>query len=150
MNLPSDLVVWKLTVFDNAGVEARHYFMNSAPDSLHMLQRTFAISYTKSIVVVGGGKITHRVQSERCYLSNNCGAGVRMPGSACNGRRLPNEPLEVALPAMYEHPASHLAQPIEQLSVLNPDAKQPWHSQLGHLTVNSIEETSDPVTHDYP
>ncbi len=146
--VPSNYDSWKLSVLDEAGKELRHYYMNSCPTGQgYEAHRTFLLSYTKSIVVVGGGKVTHRVQDPNCHSIDNCGPGGY--DDVCRApRSLPNEP-DVPVPAMYQDPADGKLKPTTELSQLNPTLSQPWHSQLGHLTITSVEVTTDPVTQDY-
>ena len=149
-SVPSNYDSWKLSVLDEAGKELRHYYMNACPFQEGMnweSHRTFLLSYTKSIIVVGGGKVTHRVQDPNCYSIDNCGPGNVPPG-ACAPRKLANEP-DVPVPAMYQDPADGQLKPTTELSVQNPTLSQPWDSQLGHLTITSVEVTTDPVTKDY-
>ena len=146
--VPSNYDSWKLSVLDEAGKELRHYYMNSSPVGRgYESHRTFLLSYTKSIVVVGGGKVTHRIQDSNCHSIDNCGPG-NVDDVCFAPRSLPNEP-DVPVPAMYQDPADHQLKPTTELSELNPTLSQPWHSQLGHLTITSVEVTTDPVTKDY-
>ncbi len=147
--VPSNYDTWELGVFDHTGAEARHYYMNAFPMGGYESHRTFLLSYTKSIVVVGGGKITYSVHDSNCHAIDNCGAGSQDAANCVDARTLPNEPRNVTLPAMYQDAQDLLIKPTEQLSALNADAVQPWHSQLGHLTVTAVEATDDPVTQDY-
>jgi hypothetical protein len=131
---------------------ARHYYMNSFPDAINSgweSHRTFLINYTKSIVIVGGGKITYLVQDSNCHAIDNCGAG-NVPDDVCPApRTIPNEPTAM-LPAMYKDPADGKVKATASLNELsNGSVAQPWHSQAGHLTITKIEETADPVTMDY-
>ena len=112
--------------------------------------QTYLLSYTKSIVVVGGGKVTHRIHEPNCRAADNCGA-LPPSGTVCESpRNLPNEPADIALPAMYQDPTDNQLKPISELvlGVANPMG-QPWHTQLGHLSVLSVEITDEPVTHDF-
>ncbi len=146
----SNYDTWKLSVFDEHGVEVRHYFMNSFPLGMGFeSHRTFLLGYTKSIVVVGGGKVTHFIHDPNCHSIDNCGPPNR-PDDFCDARSLPNEPVNVLLPPMYQDPEDKMLKETSALSELNPTALQPWHSQLGHLTVTAVEATDDPVTTDYP
>ncbi len=151
--LPNERTTWKLTVFDEVGVEARHYYLNSVPYSDQIINTSFAISYTKTIVVVGGGKITYVVQDPDCRVVDNCGPNTASAAAPCEPRNIPNEPADVALPAMYPKPTidgnNQVLVPTHELSVVNPTATQPWHSQIGHLTITKIEATADPPATDY-
>jgi hypothetical protein len=142
---------WQLSVFDESGKEQRHYFMNSCPPGLGFERHsTFLLGFTKSIVVVGGGKVTHRIQDLNCRSVDNCGNGSHSDEGICSGARtLPNEP-DIPPPAMYQDPADHQLKPTLELSEVNFTLSQPWHSQLGHLTITKVEVTTDPLTQDYP
>ncbi len=61
-----------------------------------------------------------------------------------------HEPADLALPALYQDPEDNQLKPISELvsGVANPMA-QPWHTQLGHLSVLSVEVTDEPATHDF-
>ena len=148
--IPSNYDSWKLSVLDQAGVELRHYYMNAFPPGMSFeSHRTFLLSYTKSIVVVGGGQVTHRVQDPNCIAIDNCGDASAIDDFCAAPRYLPNEPTTLTLPAMYQDPQDGVVKPTSELSVLNPTLSQPWHSQLGHLTITAVEPTDDPVTHNY-
>lgn len=140
----------KMTVFDDKGAEARHYYMNSfsAAQENHF---AFLSSYKKSIVIVGGGKIEHKIFDSNCHAIDNCNAG-EVVGTTCNQpRRLPGADSQLMLPPFYQNPndgykigATNLISPI------NNTRNQPWKAQASHITVTAIEKTSDPVTMDYP
>ncbi len=140
---------WRLSVLDEMGVELRHYFMNSLPPGRgYESHRTFLLSYTKSIVVVGGGKVTHLVHGPNCRSIDNCGL-YQLEPEGCAPRNIPNEPAATVLPATYLDAEDQQLKPTNVLSVFNPEATQPWRSNLGHLTVTAVEATDDPVTQDY-
>ncbi len=150
-SIPSNYNVMRLSVFDDKGAEARHYYMNSFPAGGGWeSHRTFLISYTKSIVVVGGGKITYLVQDSNCHAIDNCGAG-NVPDDSCNGpRSLPGNDATTMLPAMYKDPKDGVVKGTASLNQLSKGSvAQPWHSQASHLTITKIEETADPVTMNY-
>jgi hypothetical protein len=151
--IPSGHNVWKLTVYDDKGAEARHYFMNSFPaggprPGYWESDRLFQVSFTKSIVIVGGGFIEHAVQDPDCLTVDNCGPDGSGDGSCPDPRSLLLEPT-AELPAKYEDPDDRRLKPTLELSAFNPKFHQPWHSQLGHLTVTQIEATTDPVSMNY-
>lgn len=149
--IPSNYNVMKLTVFDNNMMPARHYYMNSFPAGGGWeSHRTFLVSYMKSIVVVGGGKITYLVQDSNCHAIDNCGAG-NVPDDSCPApRNLPGADAQTMLPAMYKDPADGKVKATASLNQLsNGSTAQPWHSQAGHFTITKIEETADPVTMNY-
>ena len=150
----SNYNVIKLTVFDDKGVEARHYYMNSFTKTEFESHRTFLISYTKSIVIVGGGHIEHMVQDANCHAIDNCGSGPVGDGpNDCNGgRNLPKEPATTMLPPKYKDPADGMLKNTPDVAKGGyPQATlaQPWHAQAGHLTVTAIEATTDDVKKDY-
>lgn len=150
----SNYNVIKLVIFDDKGMEARHYYMNSFPRTEFESHRTFLAAYTKSIVIVGGGHIEHFVQDKNCHAIDNCGSGTVGDGpNDCNAaRNIPNEPATVMLPAKYMDPLDGKIKPTPQVAAGYPGATlaQPWHAQAAHLTVTAIEATNDPVNMDYP
>jgi hypothetical protein len=150
----SNYNVVKLTVFDDKGMEARHYYMNSFTQTSFESHRTFLISFTKSIVIVGGGHIEHLVQDFNCHAIDNCGSGPVGDGpNDCNGgRNIPKEPATTMLPPKYKDPLDGVVKNTPEVAKGGyPQATlaQPWHSQAGHLTVTAIELTTDPVTKNY-
>ena len=146
---------WKLTVFDENGAEARHFYMNSfPPTSLNPnffgeSDRTYLLSYTKSIVVIGGGKVSYLIADSNCQVNDNCGPGQVQNNDCRAPRNIPNEPADTMLPAQYMHPTTKMLVPTADLSAMNDTAAQPWHAQLGHLTITAAEKTDQPVNHDF-
>jgi hypothetical protein len=145
--VPSNYDPWKLSVLDEAGLELRHYYLNSfQPDLQFESHRTFFLSYSKSIVVVGGGKVTHRVQDPNCLAIANCDPNGDL---TCHPRYLPNEPMSLMPPAVYQDPQDGVVKPTSELTI-HAEFTPRSINQLGHLTITAVEETDDPVTHDYP
>lgn len=143
--------VIKLTVFDDAGKEARHFYMNSFPDTSFESHRTFLASYTKTIVIVGGGHIEHLVQDSNCHAIDNCGAG-NVSDTSCDGaRNLPGMDGNLMLPAKYKDPKDGMIKntPLVAPGIPGASLAQPWHAQAGHIKVTKLEPTNDPVTMDY-
>jgi hypothetical protein len=139
----------KMTVFDETGAEARHYYMNSfsKAEENHF---AFLSSYKKSIVIVGGGKIEHMVFDKNCHAIDNCNANT-VAGSTCNSpRRIPGPDGQLMLPPFYENPNDGNKIVATNLISITASRMQPWKAQASHLTVTAIEETSDPVTMNYP
>ena len=98
--------------------------------------RTFRLGYSKTIDVVGGGFVEYLIEDSNCHAIDNCGIGD-VNDTVCNAAQfIPNEPNAV-LPAQYMDPAS---QKLVPLAVLNSvtGASQPWHAQIGHLTITSV------------
>jgi hypothetical protein len=145
--------VWELAVFDELGQPARRYYMNAFPPDRDLQSNgVFRLSYTKSIVVVGGGNVTHRVQVPRCEVRDNCSLAGEEGCFGSPSYYLPNEPTDLELPSMYLDPVEQVLKPTIELSGWARHvgaAQQPWHANLGHLTITSVEETDDAVTHDY-
>jgi hypothetical protein len=141
--------------FRREGRRGTTYYMNSFPPPVldpppnlpmyYESHRLFSLSYTKSIVVVGGGRVTYLVQDSNCQVAINCEANV---DPTCTVRSLPNEQNEL-VPPMYQDPADDMLKPTTQLSMYNPTLMQPWKASLGHLTINNVEVTDDPVTQNY-
>jgi len=139
----------KMTVYDDKGAEARHYFMNafSKAEESHY---AFLSSYKKSIVIVGGGKIEHMVFDSNCHAIDNCNAG-EVKGTTCNApRRLPGADGQAMLPPFYKNPNDGYKLGATDLISITASRMQPWKSQASRLTVTALEKTDDPVTMDYP
>jgi hypothetical protein len=139
----------RMTVFDDKGVEARHFFMNAfstAQDSHTVLMS----SYKKSIVIVGGGKIEHMVFSSNCRAIDNCGGGEVLGSNCDSPRRLPGEDALRLLPPFYANPNDAYKVVTTNLISISAARTQPWKAQASHLTVKAIEATDDLVTIDYP
>jgi hypothetical protein len=139
----------RLTVFDDKGAEARHFFMNafSTAQENHL---AFLSSYKKSIVIIGGGKIEHMVFDSNCHAIDNCNAG-EVIGTTCNApRRLPGGDGQLMLPPFYANPNDGYKVVATNLISITAARTQPWKSQASHLKVTAIEETNDPVTMNYP
>ena len=139
--VPTDYNVMRLRVLDASHNELARYYMNAFPQgSGAESHRTFLFSYQHTIDVPGQGFVEYRFQDANCKAVDNCGAGnVDDHGPCDTGRALPNEP-NVTLPAMYTDVASSVQPHLVPLAELNPQsgAAQPWHAQLGHLTVTNI------------
>jgi hypothetical protein len=141
----SNYNVVKLTIYDDAGVEKRHFYMNAAPDTGALTDweahYTFLASYTKSIVVIGGGKIEHLVQDSNCHAIDNCGADY-VNGNVCpQPRKLPAPDDTLTLPTKYQDPKDGMVKNTSQLVAGYPNLVnlgQPWHAQAGHLKITAI------------
>ncbi len=153
-SLVSNYDVWKLTVFDDAMQPVRHYYMNAGVEANpgtwenHV---TFLASYTKSIVVIGQGKIEHLIQDRNCHAIDNCGPDA-VVGDVCPApRKLPGADANLLLPSKYKDPTDGIVKSTLLLESAYPSATlaQPWHAQAAHLTITAITKTSDPVTKDY-
>ena len=144
--------VLKLSVFDNQGMKVRHYYMNafSKAQEYHYTLRSL---YTKSIVVVGGGKIVHLVQDKNCHAIDNCNNG-EVSGTTCNSpRRLPGAYGDLMLPPKYPNPDNDYMlgdTPLISGGIPGASLAQPWRSQASHLAITAIEKTTDPPTTNYP
>lgn len=139
----------KMTVYDDKGVEARHYYMNSFSKAQEN-HFAFLSSYKKTIVIVGGGKIEHMVFDNNCHAIDNCNANT-VAGSTCNApRRIPGGDGQLMLPPFYENPNDGNKIVATNLISITAARTQPWKSQASHLKVTAIEETNDPVTMNYP
>lgn len=148
----SNYDVWKLTVYDDKGVAARHYYMNSAAALDWEGHWTYLAAYTKSIVVVGQGKVEHFFQDRNCHAIDNCGA-PNVPDDVCpTPRKLPAPDDTLKLPAKYQDPTDSQVKSTLQLvsgGYPNQTLAQPWHAQAAHLTITAIEKTNDPVDKNY-
>jgi hypothetical protein len=141
--VPTDYNVMRLRVLDGSRNEVGRYYMNAFPQSSGAeSHRTFLFSYQHTIDVPGQGFVEYRFQDANCKAVDNCGAGTVDDHGPCDtGRSLPNEP-DVTLPAMYTDVAAPSQPHLVPLAELNPQsgAAQPWHAQIGHLTVTRIEQ----------
>jgi len=139
----------KMTVYDDKGVEARHFYMNafSLAEENHF---SFLSSYKKTIVIVGGGKVEHMVFDSNCHAIDNCNAG-EVKGTTCNApRRLPGNDGQLMLPPFYKNPNDGYKLGATNLISITASRMQPWKAQASHITVTALEKTNDPVTMDYP
>lgn len=139
----SNAETWQLTVIDEDGLPARHYYMN-AFSAEYQSERTYQANFQKTIVVIGGGTMRHTVHNPDCRVVDNW---VGPSSDDTTPRLLPGPP--AILPQSYQDPATGQVVATELLSSFGDGRNQPWHAQAGHLLITKIEETSDPVTHDY-
>jgi hypothetical protein len=131
MAKPSHYNVVRMRILaPDKATEVGRYYLNSFPDNQGWEeQQTFAIGYTKTIDVPGGGFVEYLTQDSNCQDINNCGPGPF--GSSCAApRNVPNEP-DLQLPTSF---AGH---PTGDLNVVT-HAAQPWHSQIVHVRVTSV------------
>jgi hypothetical protein len=149
--------VVKLTIYDNNMAAVSHYYMNAAPEGGDLGQweghYTFLASYKKSIVVVGGGKIEHKVQDTNCHAIDNCGPAAVSGTTCAASRKLPGASGDLMLPAKYKDPRDNMTKDTPQLAIgpyPGGGRAQPWHSQAGHLKITAIEKTNDPIDMKYP
>jgi cysteine-rich repeat protein len=139
---------YRLTVFDEDGVEQRHYFMNafSIAEERHI---SLSSSFTKSIVIIGGGKVEHMVFDKNCHAIDNCNSGEVVGTTCAAPRRLPGSDSNLLLPPKYADPNDGYKVKDTSLISIVGTRSQPWKSQLAHLTVTAIVKTNDPVTKNY-
>lgn len=132
MPVASTYNVFKLVVLEPGGTkEVEHYYLNSYPTASGFeSHQTVLLGYEASFEVPGGGVVRFVRVDSNCKAINNCGPGDN--GSMCpSPRKLPNE-ADLALPTMYG------GKSVESMNVVN-GAKQPYHSQLVHVTVKKVE-----------
>jgi hypothetical protein len=133
--------VYKITVrnaptaggMPGSGTEIQHYYLNSFPQTNIRYEdhNTFALSYSHTITVPGGGEIEYLMEDRNCHAVDNCGPGVGgAPCPIAQGRNVPNEPNLVI-------PTTYLGQPVASLNTRN-GASQPYHAQIIHITVTSV------------
>jgi hypothetical protein len=135
--VPSNYNSLRMRVLDPAKKEIARYYMNAYPgNSGAESHRTFLISYSHTIDVMGGGFVEFHIGDANCHAIDNCGPGNVSDTSCDAARSIPNE-ANVTLPAMYNDYTApmqpHLV-PLSQLNVIT-GAKQPWHAQISHFTV---------------
>jgi hypothetical protein len=109
----------------------------------------FLSSYKKAIIIVGGGKIEHKIFDSNCHAIDNCNAG-EVVGTTCNApRRLPGGDGQLMLPPFYANPNDdYKVGATNLISPLGNGRSQPWKAQASHITVTAIEKTDQPVTAD--
>jgi hypothetical protein len=150
---PSNYNVVKMTVFDDNMMPVRHFYMNAFDAGRDAENHwNFRSEYTKSIVIVGGGKIEHMVQDGNCHAIDNCNDGMVVGNNCSSSRNLPGPDGQLMLPAKYMDPQDMQIKNTELLvqAGLGNGRSQPWHAQASHLTVTAMEPTSDPIDHNYP
>jgi len=140
--VPGSYNVMRIRVLDAAKMEVGKYYMNSFPQASGAeSHKTFKIGYTKTIDVIGGGSIEYQVADSNCHAIDNCNDGD-VVGDTCNAaRNMPNEDANAMLPPMYPSP-KQFAMPLANVAIETMNSrtgnKQPWHSQVGHLTVTNV------------
>jgi hypothetical protein len=147
----SNYNVMRVRVLDSAGMEKGRYYMNGYPQSSGAeSHRTFLLSYSHTIDVIGGGSVEFHIEDSNCHAIDNCGVG-NVSDTVCDAARyIPNE-MNATLPAQYDDVSLHngnasaaenAAPPVKlsPLSKINPvtTGKQPWHSQISHFTVTKV------------
>jgi hypothetical protein len=112
--------VLRMRVLDLNKKEVARYYLNSAPVNSGLeSHRTFALSYSKTIDVPGGGFVEYLTQDWNCHSIDNCGAG-NVSDTVCYGSRgIPHEEAN-PLPAAYMDPSIGKVVP---LAMLNSVAK---------------------------
>jgi hypothetical protein len=125
--------VFKIISKDPTGNELQHYYLNSFPQTNTDYEqlRTFPISFTHDIPVVGGGTITVFTSDPNCLALDNCGSGPKsMPCAPTEGRLVPNEPNLMV-------PATYMGKQVADFN-LRGGASQPFHSQIVHIQVTKV------------
>jgi len=126
--------VYSIRVYDTAKKELQHYYLNSFPKTGNVQYEdhwTFAISYTASFPVMGGGTIVYHASDINCHAIDNCGNATTSQTCPANqARMVPNEP-------NLQIPATYLG---KQTSGLNyrTHAAQPWHSHIIHIKFTTV------------
>jgi hypothetical protein len=141
--MPSTYNVMRLRVLNAAKMEVKRYYMNGFPANQGWeSHRVFAIAYTHTIDVPGGGFIEYTTEDSNCRAIDNCGPG-NVPDNSCPApRNIPNE-MNVVLPATYGFVPDAQNRPtttprgLATMNVVN-GAVQPWHSQLNHFTITKV------------
>jgi hypothetical protein len=147
--VPSNYNVMRIRVLDSTKKEVGRYYMNGYPgNSGAESHRTFLSSYQHTIDVPGKGFVEYHIEDSNCHAIDNCGPGNVIDGTCNAARNIPNEPAVLpTFPAMYTDVSKQATTPpgtpaavLVPTGSLNPvtGAKQPWHSQLGHLTVTKV------------
>jgi hypothetical protein len=143
--MPSNYAVMRMRVLDSNKNEVARYYMNAyPPNSGAESHRTFLISYAHTIDVPGRGFVEYHLADSNCHMIDNCRPSDYVAGDfPCYAmeRNIPNEPAVLpTFPAMYTDVASPIQPHLVPTGSLNSvtGAKQPWHSQLSHLTVTKV------------
>jgi len=124
--------IYKMTVKNPDGSELKHYYLNSFPtggvgDYEH--HNTFTLHYQKTIPVPGGGSVELFIGDSNCHAVDNCGPGVF--GTSCTKpRNIPSE-TNLVIPTKY------MGKNVADINTIT-GAKQPYHAQLIHITVNTV------------
>jgi len=123
--------IYKMTVKKPDGTELQHYYLNSFPPNVGRYENhnTFALHYTKTIPIVGGGSIELFIGDSNCHAVDNCGPG-EFNGSCTKSRNIPSEP-NLVIPTKYQ------GKNVADLNTIT-GAKQPYHAQLIHITVTAV------------
>jgi hypothetical protein len=81
--VPSTYNVMRLRVLNAAKTEVQRYYMNAFPaNGGWESHRVFAISYTHTIDVPGGGFIEYTTEDSNCRAIDNCGVGSAVTDGA--------------------------------------------------------------------
>jgi cysteine-rich repeat protein len=118
---------YEIHVYDNNGQEQMMYFLNSDSGTGHY---TMAISYEKTIPIIGGGKVQLIVQDANCRMIKNCGPSGG-PGDQCG-----NLARSIDISAADPQPAANA---LQQPGLGNP----PQHSgQWWLIDVTNVQEAA--------
>jgi len=100
----SDYNTYEIHVLDNNMQVSRQYFLNSDTQEGHW---TYVIDYTKTIPVIGGGRVRMRTYDRNCRMIKNCYDGAQGTASQCAMRARSITSVNSAMPA----PGAALQQP---------------------------------------
>jgi hypothetical protein len=138
--VPSNYTSLRMRVLDPMKREIGRYYMNAYPlNSGAESHRTFLVSYSHTIDVIGGGFVEFHIGDSNCRSIDNCGPGNVSEVVCDAARTIPNEP-NAQLPAMYNDNTWPTQPHLVPLGQLNPvtGPKQPWHAQISHFTVTRV------------
>jgi hypothetical protein len=123
--------VYKMTVKMPDGSELAHYYLNSFPPNVGRYENhnTFALHYTKTIPIPGGGSVELFIGDSNCHAMDNCGPG-EYAGICTKSRNIPSEPTLVV-------PTTYMGTNVADINLVT-GAQQPYHAQLIHITVTSV------------
>jgi hypothetical protein len=124
--------IYKMTVKKPDGSELAHYYLNSFPGGgvgRYENHNTFALHYTKTIPVPGGGSVELFIGDSNCHAVDNCGPG-EYNGTCTKSRNIPSEPNLVV-------PTKYMGKNVADINTIT-GAKQPYHAQLIHITVTAV------------
>jgi hypothetical protein len=127
--------VYSIRVYDTAMKELQHYYLNSFPKTGNVQYEdhwTFAISYTASFPVMGGGTIVYHASDINCHAIDNCGSATT--SQTCpltQARMVPNEP-NLVVPTMY------MGKSTASMNY-RTHAAQPWHSHIIHIKFTDVK-----------
>jgi len=137
--------VYRMRVLDAAGMQitpmGRYYFNAFPSGGGWESHRTFKISYSHTIEVVGGGSIELQSADSNCRAIDNCGDGQAVTDGACNMVRTLTQVSMGAMPMtgvdMAPIPATHNNIATSMLNTITQSGSN-WHAQMAHFVITKV------------